>query len=666
MENLEQCFKDMIEIRRSNLKQLSSLRIFGVLLLISAFGLIAACSSSDDEAAPAPAPAAKTAPAPAAPAPAKAAPAPATAPAPAAESKTLTLVLDGVGSPMYRNEKATWPDNMYNYYFGFQELLAKWQPNDGGFRNMGAVNDDNCEVPMLATDWSYDLPDNFDDPENQGKVTLNIRQGVKFYTADGEHSELTAEDVAWSFNDAGSDNPNATHSNAGEAYSWFKKWEATDKYTVVGTFREYISDWLNGGGAGISSICGDAIGIVSKTLFDEIGEDIMTTAHGTGPLYVTSWRPNERIEANARTDHWESNPGYDKAVYIQASESATRSAMLQTKKADVSMVSIQDVKVLEAEGFKMHDGLNQVLGQFLYMAGNYWSYTDPATGEDVPLRKGFTPGPDHPHIGDPRIDGDTKNIDLSLDENGRFNHPHMRKAQAFRRAILHAIDRELIAETITAGYGKPIYGGGHGSNQAFDESHPEWKDKWKIEFDVALAQEYLAESGVQEGFEFEYFCPQPTASMEVCQATVGMIEDNLGLKPTIASQTYGSRRPTMVGREINVIWQTNWGPNSTHAAQSPGGTIPVCCLWPIGSGGYNAGVESNEFYNDYDSTRKQEKGSPENLATREAIMDRWFNWSNGGGIVEVPTLIGMNPETVDSWDLKPFRMINSFDTIVLK
>ena len=47
-------------------------------------------------------------------------------------------------------------------------------------------------------------------------------------------------------------------------------------------------------------------------------------------------------------------------------------------------------------------------------------------------------------------------------------------------------------------------------------------------------------------------------------------------------------------------------------------------------------------------------------------MDRWFNWSNGGGIVEVPTLIGMNPETVDSWDLKPFRMINSFDTIVLK
>ena len=646
------------------MKQLSSLRIFGALLLISAFGLIAACSSSDEEAAPAPAPAAKTAPAPAAPA--KAAPAPATAPAAAEETKTLTLVLDGVGSPMYRNEKATFPDNMYNYYFGFQELLTKWQPNDGGFRNMGAVNNDNCEVPMLATDWSYDLPDNFDDPENQGTVTLNIRKGVDFYTADGKHSELTAEDVAWSFNDAGSDNPNATHSNAGEAYSWFKKWEAIDTHTVKGTFREYVADWINGGGAGISSICGDSIGIVSKTLFDEIGEDIMTTPHGTGPLYVTSWRPNERIEANARTDHWDNSPNYDKAIYIQAGESATRSAMLETKEADISMVSIQDVKSLESKGFKMHDGLNQVLGQFLYMSGNYWSYVDPATGEDVELRKGFTPGPDYPWIGDPRNNGDTKDIDLTLDDSGRFNNESMKKAQAFRRAILHAIDRDLIAETITAGYGKPIYGGGHGSNQAFDESHPEWKDKWKIAYDVDLAKEYLAEAGVEAGFEFEYFCPQPTASMEVCQATVGMIEENLGLKPNIASQTYSSRRPTMVGREINVIWQTNWGPNSTDAAKSAGGTIPVCCLWPIGSGGYNAGIESNEFYNDYDTTRKQEKGSPENLATREAIMDRWFNWSLGGGIVEVPTLIGMNPETVDAWDLKPFRGINSFDTVVLK
>ena len=46
------------------------------------------------------------------------------------------------------------------------------------------------------------------------------------------------------------------------------------------------------------------------------------------------------------------------------------------------------------------------------------------------------------------------------------------------------------------------------------------------------------------------------------------------------------------------------------------------------------------------------------------IMDRWYDLKTGTGIVEVPTLIGMNPETVQSWDLKPWRLTNSFDTVV--
>ena len=52
------------------------------------------------------------------------------------------------------------------------------------------------------------------------------------------------------------------------------------------------------------------------------------------------------------------------------------------------------------------------------------------------------------------------------------------------------------------------------------------------------------------------------------------------------------------------------------------------------------------------------------LATREMIMDRWYDLKTGTGIVEVPTLIGMNPDTIQSWDLKPWRLTNSFDTVV--
>ena len=654
------------------------------LAAVIAFAAFACGGAPEETAAPAPA---AQAPAPAAPAPAAPAPAATAAPAqeaPAAasgEGATLTVVLDNVGSPLYRNEKATWPDNMMNYYYGFQELLVTWEPNTSGDGGKGKVSDETCEAPMLALSWEYDLPPNFDDPENQGTVTVKLREGVDFYVAEGVHSEFTAEDAAWSFNDAGSNNPAATHSNAGEAGDWFKLWEATDKYTLKGHFRNYIADWLNGGGAGISSMCGDAIGIVSKSLYDEIGDDILTTPHGTGPFFVQEWRPNELIEATSRVDHWNNNPNFAFLKLRQASEAAQRTALLQTGQADISMVSIQDVADLQSEGFKFHDGLNQILGQFIYMAGNYWSYKDPQTGDAVELREGFYPDDSHPWIGDPRIECagadrsnpsgalgsgcDATGFDYADTDKFSYETEHMLKAKAFREALIYAIDRDLIGETIVSGYGGAIYGTGHGGGIAFHQSHPEYKDKWAASFDPAMAQQKLAESGVEPGFEFEYYCPAGNGtSIEVCQAVVGMWEEHLGLKPYIDNTAYSSRRPTMVGRSIKSVWQTSWGPNSAQA-KDPGGTIPVCCLWPIASaGGYNAGIEDNNFYNDFDITRIQDKGTEENLATREKIMDRWFDLKTGTGIVEVPTLIGMNPDTVQDWDLKPWRLTNSFDTVV--
>ena len=34
------------------------------------------------------------------------------------------------------------------------------------------------------------------------------------------------------------------------------------------------------------------------------------------------------------------------------------------------------------------------------------------------------------------------------------------------------------------------------------------------------------------------------------------------------------------------------------------------------------------------------------------------------GTVEVPVLIGFNPDTVESWNLAPYELPNSFETIV--
>ena len=121
----------------------------------------------------------------------------------------------------------------------------------------------------------------------------------------------------------------------------------------------------------------------------------------------------------------------------------------------------------------------------------------------------------------------------------------------------------------------------------------------------------------------------------------------------------------MLARQIHVPWMTRWGPTSKQGRVSDlGGTMPAGGLWPLPSGGYNAGPEDNLYYDFREETRVQAKGSPENLASREKIIDRAHYWGLTGGVVEVPVLIGFNPDTVQSWDLKPWDLVNSFETVL--
>ena len=200
----------------------------------------------------------------------------------------------------------------------------------------------------------------------------------------------------------------------------------------------------------------------------------------------------------------------------------------------------------------------------------------------------------------------------------------------------------------------------------FHQLHPEYKDKWAYEFDPMKAQEFLKESGVADGFEFEFFCSQGNGtSLEVCEATVGQWKEHLGLNPYIDSQQYSARRPTMLARQIHVPWMTRWGPTSKQGRVSDlGGTLPTGGLWPLPSGGYNPGLEDNLHFDNRDATRVLAKGSPEQLALREKIVDFSHYWGLTGGVVEVPVLIGFNPETVQSWDLKPWDLVNSFETVL--
>ena len=635
-------------------------------------------------------------------------------------STTITVVLDNVGAPQFRNEKGTWPDVMFHGFFGFQEPLLGWTPAEDDMGNP-MVNRNTCAAPLVITGWEWELPTrdgmdtvklnsdlegiddpmkNIDDtalslpkservnPDDEGFVTVFVREGIDFYRAgdDGElvnMHELTAEDIVWSMNDAGSDNPNTAHSNSSQNYEFYKKWEVVDKYTARAPNRAFTSDGLSN----TSSQCWDAVFMQSKSYQDELvaaGEEFGTFGfpHGSGSFVVHQWRPNERIDAESRIDHYRANAPYDNLVILQATEAQSRSAMLQTGQADIAMASIQDVGRLEKEGFRFHDGLDTIYGNFFYFSGNYYSFKDPETGEDV-LREGFKPSATYPWIGDPRLECvgidradpaiqdtpgagcDAQGFDNKDTDRFSYETPSMLSARAFRLALIHAIDRELIASSVTGGYGGAVYGGSY-PGMPHHQMHPEYQDKWAYAYDPMKAREFLKESGVPEGFRFEFFCSQGNGtSLEVCEATVGQWKETLGLDPYIDSQQYSARRPTMLARQIHVPWMTRWGPTSKQGRISDlGGTLPGGGLWPLPSGGYNPGLEDNLYFDYREATRVQAKGSPEQLATREEIVDRAHYWGLTGGVVEVPVLIGFNPETVQSWDLKPWDLVNSFETVL--
>ena len=709
---------------------LKSIWKFVAVTMIASVAIVAlAACGSDDSSSSSSAPAAPAAPkaaaaasgsssapsAPAAPAAPKAAAAAAAAaaPAPAASSSagsadsavTITAVLDNVGAAQFRMSKGIWPDVMFHGYFGFLEPMLSWKEtyDDAGnpLRGVSGALSDTCAKSHLIMSWEWDLPGkdggtvtqpgleldlsvvNLDDPDNQGVMRWYVREGVDFYRSqNGEvfkTGPMTAKDIAWSANDAGSDNTDTANSNSSQAFEYYKRWDAISDYVGETPARAFTADGLQD----FSSECQDAVFVTSKDLQDQFG-DTFGLYHGTGPFVVTDWKPSERIEAEARVDHWKNSPAFDKMVYLQANEAQQRSAMLQTGLADIGQASIQDVGKLESEGFVFNAGMDAIIGNFFFFAGNFWSFTDPVDGGEI-IRDGFKPSDSYPWIGDPRIECEgidrsdpaiqdtpgagctATGFDYRDEDKFSYETTSMENARNFRKALALSIDRELIAASVTGGWGSPIYGGGSSWGVPIHQLHPEYKEKWDIAFDPDKAAEHLALSGVADGFEFEFFCSQGNGtSLEVCEAVTGQWRTNLGLNPVIDSSQYSSRRPTMLGRQIHVPWMTKWGPTSKQGRLGSGGGTWGGGNWPIASGGYNPGLEDNAQYFHRENTRKMEKGSQEQLDYREAIMDFGFKMQHAVGTVEVPLLYGVNPDTIAEWKLRPIEVVNSFDTIIPK
>ena len=378
-------------------------------------------------------------------------------------------------------------------------------------------------------------------------ITFKIRADIAWHDNGGDWGDLTAEDVAWTYNSAfAADSVNNGAEEIGpEMKAGFDIIDdLTVRQNIVPGGFDPTWAWLQGN-AGFNGIV-----IVSKKAFDELGaEGFGTTAVGTGRYKATEWVADDQVKLEAVRDHWTGDqPSIGAVNIVHMPEPASREAALRAGEIDIGELSPQVInQVANAIG-----GTVQEIGiarpQGFQMAGNYWStQCADCEGGQMP-RPGWEEGLDkgYPWIGDPS--------DATSMENAR----------KVRWAMAMAVDRDSIITNVLDGLGRVIY-----AWQNILPEDPMHKDEWNIPHDVAMAKQYMAEAGYADGFEMEIWVPSTFSpgTIAAAEAVAEMWRSQLGIDVTIDRTEYGARRPQTVDKTINVPFThgINWIPGATSA-----------------------------------------------------------------------------------------------------
>ena len=286
-------------------------------------------------------------------------------------------------------------------------------------------------IPKLATSW--------DISDDATTFTFHLREGVEF--TDG--TPFNAEAVE--FNVRTFTDPDFEYYDEVAAgtmalvYGNLESFTVIDEYTVEYTFKspylEFLRQIPNSGNA--------ASGIFSPTAFKELGpEGLGDNPVGTGPFVFVERVRGERTVLERNDDYWGEKALLDRVIFRPIQNDQSRVAALQTGEVDlISRVPADSVSTLEADGFAVPEQDN--VPQIIYYQFNW----------------------DNEYVRDKRI----------------------------REALIHAIDREGLAEQIYQGYANPAYSILNQGNEAHDP------DVIDYEYDPELAKELIADAGYESG-----------------------------------------------------------------------------------------------------------------------------------------------------------------------
>lgn len=185
-----------------------------------------------------------------------------------------------------------------------------WIVNSQIYEPLYALDENNNEIPLLATSWEKDGLD----------ITFHLREGVKYH--DG--TDFKADDVLFTMNMYST---NASSSTMTELFD-LENSRVIDDYTVVIRLKQENA---------FAMAQFPFILITNQKSYEASTDAMVTTPVGTGAYKLSKYTIGSSVALEAFNDYWGGAPAIKYANFLVIPEASQRTNALETGEIDVNL-----------------------------------------------------------------------------------------------------------------------------------------------------------------------------------------------------------------------------------------------------------------------------------------------------------------------------------------
>ena len=313
----------------------------------------------------------------------------------------------------------------------------------------------------------------------------------------------------------------------------------------------------------------EVVSTISKKLFEEQGDEAADKLGvGTGPWEFVEQSTREFWKFQAVEDHYRKVPEFAELILWDIPEEATRVANFETGKLDSFLMAFDSKPRLDSLPDIRYMSVPNDSTAHIGLHPNHYVGMGEADYEER------RPGAFN-CLADDKCPWVSSNPDVTSAE--------WERARKVREAMLIAVDRQEVVDTLLGGEGAPQSLWGWENRQR--ELLPQYRE-W--EFNPERAKALLAEVGLEDGFDIEITASirGVAAEAESCEAVAEYWED-IGLSTNINRVPYLSIGPRIQAREYVGL--------SCHGT---GGRVDPATIYDItysSKSGFSAGFDHPTF-----------------------------------------------------------------------